>query len=51
METLLGLLPDEEPNGEAPEPYAPGNEEWEGELRRAIDDIGKIAQDRATKMV
>jgi hypothetical protein len=50
MEELLGLLPDEEPNGETPAPYVPSDEEWEEELTRAINDIGRIAHDRATKM-
>ena len=49
MESVLGLAKDEQPDGQSRELGA-GDELWEQELTRAIDDIGKIAQDRASKM-
>lgn len=49
METVLGLAKGEMPNEQSP-PLGPGDELWEQELTRAIEDIGRIAQDRANKM-
>lgn len=50
MERALGLTEGEMPNEEAALRLGPGDEVWEQELTRAIEDIGRIAQDRATKM-
>lgn len=50
METLLGLSEDEQPDGQSPPSLGPTDDLWEQELTRAIDDIGKIAQDRVSKM-
>lgn len=50
MEQFLGFSAEGQPNGAVPTPVGPGNERWESELARAISEIGKIAQDRASKL-
>ncbi|PVG03112.1 hypothetical protein CPB86DRAFT_695443 [Serendipita vermifera] len=50
MEELMELKENRQPNGETPIPLSPGDEQWEAELKRAIDDIGRIANDRASKL-
>jgi hypothetical protein len=49
MEGVLDLPAGEQPDGMSPYPLGPGDKDWESELTRAIDDIGRIAQDRASK--
>lgn len=51
MEALMDLSSFEQPDGQTPPPVGPGDAGWESELKRAIDDIGHIAQDRAAKLV
>ncbi|CAG8596194.1 10402_t:CDS:2 [Acaulospora colombiana] len=49
MEESMELKENRQPNSETPAPLGPGDEQWEAELKRAIDDIGRIANDRASK--
>lgn len=50
MEDSMNIRRGSNISGEEPSPLGPGDELWESELSRAIDDIGRIAQDRAKKL-
>ncbi|KAG8758096.1 hypothetical protein FRC14_000780 [Serendipita sp. 396] len=50
MEQLMGISPEDQLDGSSPKPLGPGDDLWEAELKRAIGDIGRIAQDRASKV-
>ncbi|KAG8834753.1 hypothetical protein FRC17_007259 [Serendipita sp. 399] len=50
MERFMNIAPGLEHDETSPKAIGPGDGAWEAELERAIDDIGRIAQDRASKL-
>jgi len=46
MEEKLGIVGDGWEKGDSKEVHPIGSEEWESEVRRALEDIGKIAKSR-----